>query len=71
MAYLDFTQMYPTLSATLLVLTGVYSMFVEQKSYVKQNLLREARWAKHIGIIWMAAGVSLFVSSWVWRTFIW
>ena len=71
MAYLDFTQIYPTLSAVLLFLTGVYSTFVEQKNYAKQNLLREARWAKNIGIIWMTAGVSLFVSSWVWRNFIW
>ncbi|QSO52764.1 hypothetical protein JZ785_02215 [Alicyclobacillus curvatus] len=71
MAYLDFTQMYPSITAVLLIGTGLYSVFVERRGYHSQNLVKEARVAKYIGIIWMTAGFSLFICGFVWRNFIW
>ncbi|MCF8563478.1 hypothetical protein LLE49_01810 [Alicyclobacillus tolerans] len=71
MVNIDFTQMYPTLAAAMMILTGLYSTLVERRGYVSRNLDREAKWAKSIGIIWIAAGLSLYVAAWVWRNFMW
>lgn len=71
MAYLDFTQIYPTLTAVMLVLTGLYTILVDRRGYLSNDLTREVKWSKWIGITWIAAGIALFITGWIWRNFIW
>ncbi|KPV43704.1 CLC_0170 family protein [Alicyclobacillus ferrooxydans] len=70
-AYLDFTQIYPTVTAGMLILTGLYAFLVDRREYQRDSLFREARWARTIGITWIITGCGLFLAGWVWRNFIW
>ena len=55
----------------MLVLTGLFTVFVDRKGYNGRGQVREARWAKTIGYIWIVLGCGLYLAGWVWRNFIW
>lgn len=71
MFYLDFTQIYPALASFLFVLSGLYAVLFEQKSYAKRQLFREAVWTKRIGWTCIVFGVCLYITGYIWRSFIW
>ncbi|MBM7685076.1 CLC_0170 family protein [Defluviitalea raffinosedens] len=40
---------------------GIYTLFVDCKTLKYQKNLKEARWAKWIGLIYMIGGVAFFL----------
>jgi hypothetical protein len=71
MVYIDFTQIYSSLCAVMMVGSGCYTLLVDRRGYASRGLMREAKWSKRIGIAWVILGIGLYLTEWIWRQFIW
>lgn len=57
--------------AVLLVLAGLFVLFVDVKEYRKNKQGKEKKVAKFLGWFNVIAGVIVFISNWVYHQWIW